>query len=279
MNTTAVDGQEIQLRIHRLVPRLLCVVDDVMLAPSMRRLVFGGDDLREPFPFLPLAVADHVKLVFPEPATGEIHLPAVADGRLVMPPGRPRPLFRDYTVRALDRVAGRLTIDFVLHDHGPAGRWARSATTGDQLGFLGPRGSHLYPGGFENYLIAGDETALPAMARWMEELPAGATAHVFASLASMAEKVELPRRAGTTLRYLDRSVHGPGVLADAVRAFAAPVDGLFVWVAGEASAVRPIRSHVRDVLGVPAGHTDIDGYWKAGVAGLDHHAEDNDDQD
>lgn len=263
--------------MHPLVPRLLRVVDHQLLAPAMRRIVLGGADLAQPFPFEPLAVSDHVKLVFPEIESGEIHLPAVVDDRLVMPAGRPRPIFRDYTVRAHDAAAQRLTIDFVLHDHGVAGRWARRAKIGDELGVLGPRGSHLYPGDFENYLIAGDETALPAMARWVEELPAGTAAEVFISVANLGEKIALASRPGINVTYLERSAQGPAVLLDAVQNYARPAGELFVWVAGEAAAVKPIRRHVRDVLEIPAEHADIDGYWKQGTAGLDHHEQDDDD--
>lgn len=263
--------------MHPLVPRLLRVVDHELLAPAMRRLVFSGEDLAQPFPFAPLTVSDHVKLVFPEVESGEIHLPAVVEDRLVMPEGRPRPIFRDYTVRAYDSGAQRLTIDFVLHDHGIAGRWAHNATLGDALGVLGPRGSHLYPADFENYLIAGDETALPAMARWVEELPSRARAEVFISLANPGEKITLASRPGINVTYLDRSAQGSAVLLDAVQNFLRPAGDLFVWVAGEAAAVKPIRRHVRDVLEIPAEHADIDGYWKQGTAGLDHHDQADDD--
>ncbi|MHA7304880.1 siderophore-interacting protein [Arthrobacter sp. TMN-49] len=277
MTISTTSESRITLRMHPLVPRLLHVVDHHLLAPAMRRIVLGGEDLAQPFPFAPMTVSDHVKLVFPEIESAEIHLPTVVDDRLVMPVGRPRPLFRDYTVRSYDAAARRLTIDFVLHDHGVAGRWAQHAAIGDALGVLGPRGSHLYPTDFENYLIAGDETALPAMARWIEELPSGACAKVFISLASMAERIALVDRPGIFVSYLDRSAHGPAVLLEAVQSFVRPAGELFVWVAGEATAIKPIRRHVRDVLAIPPAHADIDGYWKAGVAGLDHHEQDDDD--
>ncbi|POH71903.1 siderophore-interacting protein [Arthrobacter glacialis] len=277
MTTPTTSEPRVKLRLHPLVPRLLRVVDVQTLAPAMRRIVLSGDDLAQPFPFEPLAASDHVKVVFPEIESGEIHLPTVADDRLVMPEGRPRPIFRDYTVRSYDAAARRLTLDFVLHDHGVAGRWAQNAALGDPLGVLGPRGSHLYPADFENYLIAGDETALPAMARWIEELPSGARAEVFISIAHQIERIALADRPGINVTYLDRLAHGPAVLMETVQKFVRPEGDLFVWVAGEAAAIKPIRRHVRDVLEIPAEHVDIDGYWKQGIAGLDHHEQDDDD--
>lgn len=277
MTTPTSSEPRVKLRMHPLVPRLLRVVDLQTLAPAMRRIVLSGDDLAQPFPYEPLTVSDHVKVVFPEIESGEIHLPTVADDRLVMPQGRPRPIFRDYTVRSYAAAARRLTLDFVLHDHGVAGRWAQTAALGDPLGVLGPRGSHLYPGDFDNYLIAGDETALPAMARWIEELPSEARAEVFISVANLGERVALAQRPGINVTYLDRSAHGRAVLMEAVQNYARPAGELFVWVAGEAAAIKPIRRHVREVLDIPAEHVDIDGYWKQGTAGLDHHEQDDDD--
>lgn len=276
MSTQSTDANPVRLVMHPLVPRLLHVAGLETLTPSMRRITLAGLTPDDPFPFTAMAASDHVKLVFPEAETGEIHLPAIIDGRLAMPEGRPRPIFRDYTVRAHDGGAGTLVIDFVLHQHGPAGRWATDAQLGVALGVLGPRGSHVYPGNFDQYLIAGDETAVPAMARWLEELPLGARAAVLVSVASLAERPVLPQRRGATITFLDRSVHSDGVLA---AAFATVVPGpgrVFVWAAGEAGSLKPIRRHVREVLQLPPSHVDIDGYWKLGVEGLDHHDPDDD---
>lgn len=277
MSKQSTEANPVRLVMHPLVPRLLHVAGIETLTPSMRRITLAGLAPEEPFPFTPMAVSDHVKLVFPEAESGEIYLPTVVDDRLTMPEGRPRPIFRDYTVRAHDGDAGTLVIDFVLHRHGPAGRWAIDAQRGDALGVLGPRGSHIYPSDFDQYLIAGDETAVPAMARWLEELPRGARATVLVSVASLAEQPALPRSPGATVTFLDRSVHGTGVLA---QAFASVVPGpgrLFVWAAGEAGSLKPIRRHVRDALQLPPSHADIDGYWKVGVECLDHHEQDDDD--
>lgn len=277
MSKQSTEDSPIRLVMHPLVPRLLHVAGIEALTPSMRRMTLAGLAPEAPFPFTPMAASDHVKLVFPEAETGQIHLPTVVDDRLAMPEGRPRPIFRDYTVRAHDGGAGTLDIDFVLHQHGPAGLWAIGAQLGDTLGVLGPRGSHIYPSDFDQYLIAGDETAVPAMARWLEELPPGAQATVLVSVASLAEQPALPHRVGTSVTFLDRSVHGAGVLAQAF-ASVVPVPGrLFVWAAGEAGSLKPIRRHVREVLQLPPAHVDIDGYWKLGVEGLDHHEQDSDD--
>lgn len=260
-------SRSIELRTHDLVPRLLTVERVVPLAPRMRRVVFRVDPV-DGFPLVTMAVGDHVKLVFPEQETGELILPEIGPAGLVRREDRPRPLFRDYTVRALDRAAATLSVDFVVHDHGVAGRWAAAARPGDRLGAVGPRGSHVYPTGFAHYLIAGDETALPAIARWLEELPAEATATVLVEVRSAEDEVALPARQGTEIGFVHRATEGAGALERAVRSLALPED-LFVWVAGEATALTSLRRHLRQERGIPKEHTDIDGYWKAGVGELD----------
>lgn len=70
---------------------------------------------------------------------------------------------RYYTIRRIDAAAGWLEIDFVLHEApGLAGDFARLARPGDICGMSGPCGLGVKPAG--HYLLAGDETALPAIA-------------------------------------------------------------------------------------------------------------------
>ena len=100
---------------------------------------FTGDDLAEGFPWVVFAPADHVKLFFPHPGTGDLVFPTITEKGWTFPEDSGDPLYRDYTVRAYDAEAHELTIDFVVHDHGVAGVWARDAQPGAELGVLGPR--------------------------------------------------------------------------------------------------------------------------------------------
>lgn len=81
---------------------------------------------------------------------------------------------RDYTPRGFDPVALTLEIDFALHGAGPATRWEAQAQGGQRLGVGGPRGSFIRPTDFDGHLLIGDDTALPAIARRLAELPAQA---------------------------------------------------------------------------------------------------------
>src|SRR5690606_21164117 len=88
------------------------------------------------------------------------------------------PRLRTYTVRAWDPDALELTLDFVHHgDEGLAGPWAANARPGDELFMLGPGGGYAPDPGADWHLLAGDESALPAIAASLEALPEGARAY------------------------------------------------------------------------------------------------------
>ena len=82
----------------------------------------------------------------------------------------------------------------MLHGDGPASTWAAQAKPGQQIVIGGPRGSMIIPDAYDWYFLAGDETALPAIGRRLEELPA--TARVVAVIEvedkaeAIADKVE-----------------------------------------------------------------------------------------
>jgi len=251
-------------RPYPIKARVLTVVRTEDLSEDMRRIVLTGDDLEPTLPFLRLAPSDHIKLLLPDEATGEIVLPTFGERGAKRPEGA---VLRDYTIRAFDAEARELTLDFVLHDHGPAGRWAIAAGLGSRVGVLGPRGSTIFPDTFARYVVGADETALPATERWIEEAPEGATLDAFVLVEDLARERTLPTHPGLTLRWLHRSAGDD--LAAAVAAAVPSDDGdTFVWVSAEATSLVPLRRHLRDV-GLDHDRTSLHGYWKAGVAG--HH--------
>ncbi|GAA2013162.1 siderophore-interacting protein [Microbacterium ulmi] len=253
---------------HPLYSRTLVVRETAELSPTMRRVLF---DLPAEIPLIPvlsLAPADHVKLVFPDEDGGALRLPTVVEDRLVRPDGPP-PVVRDYTVRAVDETTRVLTLDFVTHAHGPAGRWASRAVAGDVLGCLGPRGSFVFPGDYDRYLLGADETALPALARWLEEAPRTARVDAVVEVPDAASEQSLPRHPGAFVRWAHRD-RGE-TLVSALAALDEGGDETFVWVAGEATQLVGLRRMLVRERGADKGRVDIDGYWKSGVAGLDHH--------
>jgi NADPH-dependent ferric siderophore reductase len=260
---------------YEITPRLLQVRAVRRLTPNMTRVTLGGaelDGFREAGP------ADHVKVFFPAEGADAPVLPTFGPNGPELPPGAPRPTFRDYTVRSYRPDRQELDIDFVIHGDGPASSWAALAAAGQQVGVVGPRGSKLVPDR-DWYLVAGDETALPAVARWLERIPAGRTVLAFAEVADAAEEQELSSAADVTMTWLHRDGAEPGtttLLADTIRAAALPPGDGYVFVAGEATSLRAVRRYLRDELALPRESWVVDGYWKRGVHNHDHHAVEED---
>jgi NADPH-dependent ferric siderophore reductase len=154
---------------HETRRRTLAIVSHERLTPSMIRIVAQGADLEG---FHSGAPDDHIKVFVPE-----------AGGQMAM---------RDYTPRHHDAAAQTLTIDFFDHEGGPASDWARAAKVGDPIEIAGPRGSQVIEGPIAHWLLIGDETALPAIGRRIEELPAGTSATVIAAVPGAADEQAFP---------------------------------------------------------------------------------------
>ncbi|GAB3578838.1 siderophore-interacting protein [Amycolatopsis endophytica] len=254
-----------------IVLRELEVLRAYDLTPRMRRVVLGGAELgafrRYGFdltPFHTEAPDDHVKLFFPEPATGVLTLPEQDDGHLDWP-DEPRPIGRDYTPRRFDAEAGELELDFVVHAGGIASGWAASARPGDRIFVAGPKMATVVPVTPAWYLLTGDETALPAIGRWIEELAPGTPVKVVAEVPGPDDELKLGPDAEVT--WLHRGDAAPGsvdLLAPALRALDWPSDDVYAWAAGETGVMRGVRDHLRKERGLPAERVNVTGYWKRG---------------
>jgi len=262
--------------MHPLVVRRLTVAAVAQVTPAIVRVTLVGADLAG---FESTGPSDHVKAFFPDPATGRLAAPTLtADG--LQPPTEGTAYKRDYTPRAF-RATGEsggpeLDLDLVLHDDGgPASTWASRAAVGDELVVAGPRGSKLVPEGFDSYLLACDETALPAVSRWLQLLPEGTPVRVLAEISSPDDEAYLPTLPrGTEVRWLRRDGL-PGtsrVLEAAVRACGPIGPGTYVWAAGEAGSLVGVRRYLRRELGLPKHQVEVEGYWRRGTTNFDHHA-------
>lgn len=243
---------------HEVRARRAEVADVVDLTPRMRRVTLRGDlaDLPGDGP------TDHTKLFFP--VDGVESVPEVGPRGLVAPPpGTPRP-YREYTIR---RHAGdEVDVDVVRHGSGLAGQWVEDPCGAVWL--LGPRSSiEVAPRDW--YVLGGDETALPALSRWLDRVPPAATVIVLAEVADAAEEAYLP---DPRVRWLRRDGVPAGestLLADALTEVEVPPGEGFAWMGAEASVLRPVRRRLRDWAdrGLPAEAVDLDGYWRRGVEG------------
>jgi NADPH-dependent ferric siderophore reductase len=257
---------------HPLAVRRATVASVRSVVPSMVRVTLEGPELAG---LAALGPADHVKLFFPDPATGELTVPDLG------PDGMQRPaagtiLSRDFTplgVHVTPDGGTTLDIDFVLHrDEGPASAWAARAAAGAELGVGGPRGSRLAPTDLDRLLVIADETALPATRRWLGLVPAAVPVTALFDVAdeSVAGFFE-GRDDRVDAEWLFRE-DGPGQLDEALRSLG-PIDaGTFVFLAGEATTLAPLRRYLRRELGLPVEQVSASGYWKRGIVNLDHHA-------
>ncbi|MGC4893679.1 siderophore-interacting protein [Micromonospora sp. DT31] len=238
--------------------RRVRVVARQRLTPRMLRLTLGGPALAD---FHTYQADDHIKIVFPEP-DGTRRDP-VPDGQGMLDWPRPMPPTRKYTVRRYDPAAPELDLDFVLHDGGLASTWADTAEVGDEVTIAGPPGAKAFPHHYDHYVFAVDATALPAVARWLEESPADVSAHVVAEVDAAERDYPLATRDAVTVTWLVRE-GGHSTLAETVRSLPLPPGRTFLFAAGEATDVRPLRAWRTDRL-----DSLVTGYWKRGVAGLE----------
>ncbi|MFC5722996.1 siderophore-interacting protein [Streptomyces gamaensis] len=236
------------------------------LTPRMLRLTVGGGSLRG---FRAgLAADERVKLFFGEPGGEPPALPEIGPWGLRYPEGAVVPHARSYTVRRFDTDTGELDIDFVVHGDGRAARWALDARPGDVLGIAGPSGGHDLSPQADLHLLAGDESALPAIATMLERLPEGARAHAIVEVADADEEQQLPQGPGVSVQWVHR---GPGPHAQdtplerAVRELPWPGGLVHAWVAGEAGSVRRIRRHLREERGLGRTELTASGYWRQGM--------------
>ena len=195
-------------------------------------------------------------------------MPTLGPDGPVFPEGQPKPIARDFTPRRYDRAARELDLEFVLHHPGPASTWAAQARVGQTLGIGGPRGSFVIPNDFDWHLLIGDDTALPAIARRLEELPAGARVAAVLEVADFSAQVEFRSAAELHLiwRHRDAESVAPGgdsALLRALRDLPLPSGDGYVWAAGEAAAMRAVRQHLCGERGVDKARIRAAAYWNA----------------
>jgi NADPH-dependent ferric siderophore reductase len=243
-------------------PHSAQVVRTERLTPHMQRVVLGGEGLAG---FAADTCTDHyVKLLFP-PAEGIVY-PEPFDMERIREelPREQWPVTRTYTVRAWDPEHRELTLDFVVHgDEGLAGPWSLRAEPGETVHFMGPGGAYAPDVSADWHLLAGDESALPAIARSLEALPRGARAHAFIEVAGPQEEQKID--SDLEVVWLHRGDRPVGeALVEAVRALRFPEGRVHAFVHGEASFVKELRRLLRVERAVPREDLSISGYWRLG---------------
>ncbi|MEW1862570.1 siderophore-interacting protein [Streptomyces sp. NBC_00669] len=244
-------------------PKRATVLRGERITPHMVRVVLAVD----PAATLDIGeYTDHyVKLLFP--AEGET-FPEPLDIEAIRrdQPRERWPRTRTYTVRSYDPGTREMAVDFVVHgDEGVAGPWAARAQAGEVLYFSGPGGGYTPDPAADWHLLAGDESALPAIGAALDRLPADATAKVFIEVSGPEEEQKFDVGPGTEVVWLHRGTGQVGAaLVEAVTALDFPAGRVHVFVHGEATFVRDLRRHLRLDRGIPREDLSISGYWRRG---------------
>ncbi|GAA1516377.1 NADPH-dependent ferric siderophore reductase [Agromyces terreus] len=242
----------------------LAVTGATWITPNLRRLHLRGDDLSafDGSPF----TDRYLKLVFPKPGVVYPEQIDVRELRATMP-AEDLPVVRTYTALHPDVAAGTLDIDFVVHgDEGVAGPWAANARPGDVLLANGPGGAYRPDAGADWHLLAGDESAVPAISAALEALPADAVARVVVLVDSAGHEPSLALPEHGTVVFLHRDGGtGEGLLAGAVRSIEWLEGRVHAFVHGEAEEVmRGVRPYLRTERGLGRDQVSISGYWRRG---------------
>ena len=226
---------------HEIRRRTLVVEGVQQLTPRMLRVRFTAADLAD---FRSLGFDDHVKLFFPV--------------------DNAEPVKRDYTPRMFDAARGTIVLDFALHENGPATDWARRARAGDSLEIGGPRGSMVVRDDFDWYWLIGDETALPAIGRRLEELRPGVPVTSVVVTDNPTDRQTFVTAADWQPYWVERHPGG-GTETTALRRVleglpTPPGDG-FVWIAAEADVAHGLRDYMLEVRGHAPAWLKASGYW------------------
>ncbi|MDR6572971.1 NADPH-dependent ferric siderophore reductase [Curtobacterium sp. 320] len=292
---------------YRVFPVRVAAVTS--LTPHFVRVTLTGDALAE---FSSVGLDQRIKIVLPIPGHGFTDLPDGEDWYAAwraLPDAVRNPL-RTYTVRSFRPDARELDIDFVAHgDTGPASRWVSECRVGDELRIVGPAvpsspaelptgAAEFDPGAANRILLAGDETAAPAICAILEALDVATVGHVFIEVPTDADRLPVSAPAGVEVRWIARNGASHGVrMTDQVHAWASTVAAgpacgdageftdvdvdeqvlwdipagdeprpVYAWIAGEAGCVKELRRHLVRGVGLDRKQVAFMGYWRHGKA-------------
>jgi NADPH-dependent ferric siderophore reductase len=251
-------------RARRARPQaVLTVLHRERIAPHTVRITAGGPG------FGALRVNGftdkYAKIIFADPGLGLTPPYDLAALRESLPPGR-QPVTRTYTLRRADARRRQVDIDFVVHgDKGIAAPWAARAEPGDLLTLSGAGGAYRPDPGSDWHLLAGDESALPAICAAIEVLPAGARGIAYLETSDPGEYLDATPPSGMQVTWLHRPGPGsePRLLADALLAAPWPAGRADVFAHGERESMKAVRAALKARLG-DGDQVSLSGYWAAG---------------
>jgi len=254
------------MRLRREPPplRSVQVIARKAITPHLVSLTLGGPELDGLDPGLPAA---SVRLLVPQ--DGELVLPTWNGNEFLLPDGT-RPALRTLTPRRFRADPPELDVEVVLHGDGPLSTWVETVEPGAVAAVSGTGRGYTVDPSAEHHLLAGDETALPAISVLLETLPPTARVAVLLEVARPDARFELPPHPFATVAWHDLPPSAPpGAALEAAVTTAGIDPAARVWVAGEAAGVQRVRKHLFDERGLARSQCTVRGYWKHGRAGSD----------
>ncbi len=199
---------------------------------------------------------DHVRVV------------VAADGGEIAlgPTGEPLGESRTETVVDHSVDEGWLELDVLVHGTdggGLIGPWAARAPLGSPAVVMGPKGSVVLSGAPGEVVLAGDDSALPAVRRYLRMLGPSVTGELLLETRFDRASLGIEPAAGLRVSILEPDSAPSAALAAALQALPAPTDPLerFVFACGEQSLVSPARA-VLGAWGIDVERAVVKGYWK-----------------
>ncbi|MBK5287805.1 MAG: siderophore-interacting protein [Acidimicrobiia bacterium] len=260
------DSKQLPVRQEPPPFRTVTVAATELVSPHLQRIVLAGPELDG---FEVTEPASSVRLLLPSAGRTELVLPSWTGNEFLLPDGA-RPAIRTLTPPLRGPAEPNLTLDVVLHDAGILTDWARTVEPGATVAVSGPGRGYAIDAAAPNFLLAGDESALPALSQVLSAIPRSTLVHVVVEVIDPDAVERLPQRDGVTIEH--HVVSGDTTPGDAMATALAHVPiapDTRVWVAGEAAAVQRVRREFFTGRGIPRSHCTIRGYWKAGRDGVD----------
>lgn len=249
------------MRIRREPPafRRVAVRRVEFLTPHMARVTLTGSALEGFSVDLPAA---SVRLLLPAPGTETLVIPVWNGNEFLLSDGQ-RPTIRTFTPQRVDADALELNLDIVVHVGGATSEWVKAVVPGDPAAVSGPGRGYSIDTNANRFLLAGDESAVPAISQLLEAIPTETEVQTIIEVAHPDARLALPDHPRATIEWCDRSLGtapGNALIAAVVRSRLD--EGTRVWVAGEAAAMHRVRRHLFRDRGLVRQMVSARGYWK-----------------